>query len=125
MIYWYRHGRQLFRAFSTRRKEGFEQARTKALMFLRQMGRNTMKALPRPEVNRSGISGVYFDHVDQLWVAVWNQHGVRQFRGFPVTSMGFDTAYKAAVMIRKEKLAESHKFVMHRWRFRRGRNPYH
>ncbi|OEH78710.1 AP2 domain transcription factor ap2ix-6 [Cyclospora cayetanensis] len=83
---------------------GFEGARAKSLVLLRQLQRQgkltaelaSSKAC-KPEINRSGVRGVYFEPEERLWVAVWKEAGVRRFRAFSAVDLGFDTAYQAAV----------------------------
>ncbi|KAF8820083.1 AP2 domain transcription factor AP2IX-6 [Cardiosporidium cionae] len=123
LVTWYRNGIQVFRPFSC--KEGqFEVARKRALTLLKHLkGIKATRRLPAPDVNRSGVRGIYFDSDERLWVAVWNQAGIRRFKAFPVLQMGFDSAFRAAVAVRKQKVAENHQFVMQRSRWRSGRNP--
>ncbi|KAF8820582.1 AP2 domain transcription factor AP2IX-6 [Cardiosporidium cionae] len=122
LVTWYRNGIQVFRPFSC--KEGkFEVARKRALTLLKHLkGIKATRRLPAPDVNRSGVRGIYFDSDERLWVAVWNQAGIRRFKAFPVLQMGFDSAFRAAVAVRKQKVAENHQFVMQRSRWRSGRN---
>eukprot|EP00922_Rhytidocystis_sp_ex-Travisia-forbesii_P006866 GHVS01010027.1.p1 GENE.GHVS01010027.1~~GHVS01010027.1.p1 ORF type:complete len:209 (+),score=30.16 GHVS01010027.1:86-712(+) len=124
MVMWYRHGIQVFRQFSCK-KQGFELARTKAIVLLRQKQlsghRPVTESVAKPEACRSGVRGVYFDQDERLWVAVWNQNGIRRFRAFPALQLGFDVAYRAAVAVRKQKLAENYQFAMQRMRKRSGR----
>lgn len=123
MVMWYRAGIQVFRPF-TCKKQGFEKARTKAIILMKQLASSgVLRRPPKPEKCRSGVRGVYFDPEERLWVAVWGEAGIRRFRAFSVLDMGFDEAYKAAVAVRKQKLADNHQFVMQRSRNRSGRNP--
>ncbi|XP_026190557.1 uncharacterized protein LOC113146681 [Cyclospora cayetanensis] len=109
---------------------GFEGARAKSLVLLRQLQRQgkltaelaSSKAC-KPEINRSGVRGVYFEPEERLWVAVWKEAGVRRFRAFSAVDLGFDTAYQAAVAVRRQQLAANYEFCMHRHRKRSGRQP--
>lgn len=150
---WSSNHQQVFRAFSIRSRAsgrdggrsiqaagaafgmlqagGFEAARAKALLLLQQLRKQrklkddySSSSSTKPEINRSGVSGVYFDHEERLWVAVWQEAGFRRLAAFSVAAFGFDGAYKAAVNLRKQKLQENYQFCMHKYRRRSGRQPY-
>lgn len=109
---------------------GLEGARSRALLFLRQLQREKkidsefrLTRAVKPEVSRSGVGGVYFDSEERLWVCVWKEAGLRRFRAFSAISLGFDEAYRAAVATRRQKLAETKVFQPPRLRKRRDRQP--
>lgn len=117
-------------AFGHMRAGGFEAARAKALVLLRQLQRQgkltaelESSSRTKPEINRSGVRGVYFEPEERLWVAVWKEAGIRRFRAFSVVDMGFDVAYQAAVAVRRQQLAMNYEFCMQRHRRRSGRQP--
>mmetsp|Transcript_19094 Transcript_19094/g.38571 ORF Transcript_19094/g.38571 Transcript_19094/m.38571 type:complete len:239 (-) Transcript_19094:78-794(-) len=128
LVFWYnRPGYQIFRRFSFGKRRGtnFENARQKALMFYRQIREmGFLRQHQKPETGRSGVRGVIFDPKERLWVAYWQEHGIRRFRAFSVLELGFDVAYKAAVAVRRQKLAETHVFKMKVFRVRRGSARY-
>lgn len=117
-------------AFGHARAGGLEAARAKALLLLRQLRRQgklteclDSSQATKPEVNRSGVRGVYFEPEERLWVAVWKDAGIRRFRAFSVVEMGFEAAYKAAVAVRRQQLAMNYEFCLQRHRRRSGRQP--
>ncbi|KAL8440263.1 hypothetical protein Efla_004959 [Eimeria flavescens] len=110
-------------AFGHVRDGGFEGARAKALVLLRQLQRQgkldaSLESTQRtkPEINRSGVRGVYFEPEERLWVAVWKEAGLRRFRAFSAVDMGFQAAYQAAVAVRRQQLAANYEFCMQRHR---------
>ncbi|PHJ25562.1 ap2 domain transcription factor ap2ix-6 [Cystoisospora suis] len=143
MCMWYSNGVQVFRPFSCRGRKGgrgkeglpdglgigrnsgtWERARAKAIVLLKQLKRQgRLNSLAKPDVARSGVRGVYFDTEEKLWVATWNEHGMRRFKAFPTMEMGFDAAYQAAVAVRRQKLQENYIFCMQRTRKKSGRPP--
>ncbi|KEP60316.1 UNVERIFIED_CONTAM: AP2 domain transcription factor AP2IX-6 [Hammondia hammondi] len=144
MCMWYASGVQVFRPFSCRGRRGgrgkeglpdglgigrgsgtWERARAKAVVLLKQLQRQGhLDRLAKPDVTRSGVRGVYFDTEEKLWVATWNEHGLRRFKAFPTMEMGFDAAYQAAVAVRRQKLRENYIFCMQRNRKKSGRPPF-
>eukprot|EP00920_Eleutheroschizon_duboscqi_P010761 GHVT01025219.1.p1 GENE.GHVT01025219.1~~GHVT01025219.1.p1 ORF type:complete len:445 (+),score=39.01 GHVT01025219.1:323-1657(+) len=125
LVMWYEAGTQVFRPFTTRR-QGFEMARFKALRLLGDMKQKPQWWLSRakPSKTVSGVRGVHFDAEERLWVAVWNHCGLKRYRAFSAIELGFDEAYRAAVAVRRSKLAANHQFVMQTWRKRVGRRPH-
>lgn len=124
LVMWYQQGVQVFRPF-TCKKQAFEKARTKAILLLRQLQKSgAASSPPKPDVTRSGVRGVFFDPDERHWVAVWNQNGLRRFKSFSVSEVGFDVAYRSAVAVRRQKLNENYQFVMQRGRRRCGREPF-
>ncbi|PFH32061.1 AP2 domain transcription factor AP2IX-6 [Besnoitia besnoiti] len=144
MCMWYASGVQVFRPFSCRGRKGgrgkeglpdglgigrgagtWERARAKAVVLLKQLKRQGhLDKLAKPDITRSGVRGVYFDTEEKLWVATWNEHGLRRFKAFPTMEMGFDAAYAAAVAVRRQKLRENYIFCMQRNRKKSGRPPF-
>lgn len=149
---WVSHKQQVYRAFSSRSRAagrdrgrsiaaagsaigllqagGFEAARAKALLLLRQLQQQrklqqdfSSSSSSKPEINRSGVSGVFFDADERMWVAVWQEAGIRRFRSFSVAALGFAAAYNAAVQTRKDKLKLNYRFCMPKYRKRSGRQP--
>ncbi|KAL8452542.1 hypothetical protein Emag_002331 [Eimeria magna] len=117
-------------AFGHMRAGGPEAARAKALVLLRQLQRQgkltaelDSSRQTKPEINRSGVRGVYFEPEERLWVAVWKEAGIRRFRSFSAIDLGFREAYQAAVAVRRQQLALNHEFCMQRHRKRSGRQP--
>ncbi|KAL8450325.1 hypothetical protein Emed_002583 [Eimeria media] len=117
-------------AFGHLRAGGPEAARAKALVLLRQLQRQgkltaelDSSRQTKPEINRSGVRGVYFEPEERLWVAVWKEAGVRRFRSFSAIDLGFQAAYQAAVAVRRQQLALNYEFCMQRHRKRSGRQP--
>ncbi|KAL8275469.1 hypothetical protein Esti_000601 [Eimeria stiedai] len=131
---WTSNGQHLFRPFNSRsrtsgrdggrgvaaagaafghvRAGGPEAARAKALVLLRQLQRQGKLTAElestrqtKPEINRSGVRGVYFEPEERLWVAVWKEAGIRRFRSFSSIDLGFQAAYQAAVAVRRQQLA--------------------
>ncbi|CEM17867.1 unnamed protein product [Vitrella brassicaformis CCMP3155] len=124
LVMWYKGGFQVFRPFNATR-DRFERARAKAMILMRQLEKaGRLQKLPAPDICKSGVRGVFYDGEEKLWIAVWKQNGLRRFRCFPALEMGFDQAFKAAVAVRRQKLAEFHEFVPQRERIRTGREQY-
>ncbi|CDJ41407.1 hypothetical protein, conserved [Eimeria tenella] len=109
---------------------GLEGARAKALALLQQLQRQgklqqnfSSSSSSKPEVCRSGVSGVYYEPEEKLWVAAWQQAGLRCFRAFSVLQLGFAAAFRAAAATRQQQLALNYQFVIKRHRRRAGRQP--
>ena len=123
-VMWYRHGLQVFKPFAHRgRSERFEKARMEALVLYKQLAISGKLGRPGPDKTMSGVRGVGFDKNENAWTCWWSEAGIRRFKIFPVSTLGFDTAFKMAVQVRTDKIQENHQFVMQRNRWRSGRVP--
>jgi len=124
MVMWYRNGIQVFRWFSARGGGvKFEQARMQAIACYQQLQNAGKLGRPKPDQNRAGVRGVYFDKEERSWVARWSDQGLQKHAVFNTQEMGFSEAYKEAVRWRIQSIRQVHKFVLQRTRWRGKRQP--
>eukprot|EP00811_Abedinium_folium_P035604 NODE_8383_length_1499_cov_6.336006.p2 GENE.NODE_8383_length_1499_cov_6.336006~~NODE_8383_length_1499_cov_6.336006.p2 ORF type:complete len:311 (+),score=18.89 NODE_8383_length_1499_cov_6.336006:245-1177(+) len=123
MVMWYRHGIQVFRTFSARRSYKFEQSRMRAIIFYQQLQNAGKLGRPKPDQNRAGVRGVFFDKDERAWVAKWNDCGLKKYAVYRTEEMGFAEAYRAAVRMRVQTIRRNHQFMMQRTRWRTRRRP--
>eukprot|EP00747_Dinoflagellata_sp_TGD_P167076 gnl/TRDRNA2_/TRDRNA2_190901_c0_seq1.p1 gnl/TRDRNA2_/TRDRNA2_190901_c0~~gnl/TRDRNA2_/TRDRNA2_190901_c0_seq1.p1 ORF type:complete len:285 (+),score=29.36 gnl/TRDRNA2_/TRDRNA2_190901_c0_seq1:67-921(+) len=124
MVMWYRHGIQVFRTFNCRGDNSkFEQSRMRAIIFFQQLQNAGKLGKPKPDQNRSGVRGVFFDKGERSWVSRWNDCGLKKHAVFNTQEMGFAEAYKAAVRSRIQNMRQQHMFMFQRTRWRSKRHP--
>ena len=110
---------QVFKAFKVRRRsERFEKARMEALVLHNQLEKSAKLGRSGPDRALSGVRGVMYDRDDNAWVTNWMETGTRRYAIHPVTTNGFDEAYKKAVSTRLEKLSENNQYTLQRTRVR-------
>jgi hypothetical protein len=119
LVMWYRHGLQVFKGFKVRRRsERFEKARMEALVLHNQLDKSGKLGRSGPDRALSGVRGVMYDKLENAWVTNWMETGTRRYAVYPVSSNGFDEAYKEAVATRIKKLRENYQFTLQRTRIR-------
>lgn len=119
LVMWYRHGMQVFKAFKIRRRsERFEKARMEALVLHNQLEKSGKLGRSGPDRALSGVRGVMYDREENAWVTNWMESGTRRYAIYPVTTNGFDEAYKKAVSTRLKKLRINYQFSLQRTRIR-------
>lgn len=123
MVMWYRDGIQVFRNFHAKEGSQFEQARSRAILFLKQLQQAGKLGRPKPDIGRSGVRGVYFDPLERSWVARWSDCGMKKYAVYSTVDMGFKDAYQAAVHTRISSIRRNHMFVMQRTRWAGHRKP--
>lgn len=122
MVMWYRHGMQVFRWFSAK-GSSFESARTRAILFFKQLQLGGKLGTPKPDQCRSGVRGVFFDKQEKSWVARWSNCGMKTYAMFNTEEMPFQEAYKRAVTTRIQNVRQNHQFLFQRTRWRGQRRP--
>ena len=119
LVMWYRHGMQVFKAFKIRRRsERFEKAKMEALVLHKQLEQSGKLGRSGPDRALSGVRGVMYDRDENAWVTNWMETGTRRYAIYPVTTNGFDDAYKQAVATRLTKLRDNYQFSLQRTRIR-------
>ncbi|CAL1156035.1 unnamed protein product [Cladocopium goreaui] len=122
MVMWYRNGMQVFRWF-TAKGSSFESARTRAILFYKQLQLGGKLGTPKPDQCRSGVRGVFFDKQEKSWVARWSNCGMKTYAMFNTEEMGFQEAYKRAIEVRIQNVRQNHQFLFQRTRWRGQRRP--
>jgi len=115
---WYRHGMQIFKVFSARKRYKFEQSRAQAIIFYQNLKNAGKLGRPKPDQCRSGVRGVFFDKEERAWVARWNDCGLKKYAVYGTQEHGFVDSYKAAVEMRVETIRNNYQFVAQRTRWK-------
>ncbi|CAK9034136.1 unnamed protein product [Durusdinium trenchii] len=122
MVMWYRHGVQVFRWFNARGSQ-FEQGRTRAILFFKQLQLGGKLGSPKPDQCRSGVRGVFFDKQEKSWVARWSNCGIKTYAMFSTEDLGFQEAYNKAIERRIHNVRQNHQFMFQRTRWKGQRRP--
>eukprot|EP00435_Cladocopium_sp_Y103_P057197 s1141_g19.t1 len=91
MVMWYRNGMQVFRWFTakgSRFESGGWVARTRAILFYKQLQLGGKLGTPKPDQCRSGVRGVFFDKQEKSWVARWSNCGMKTYAMFNTEEIG-------------------------------------
>lgn len=151
LVYYYKQGIQVFRSFSTKKKQNFEAAKNKSIILAKQLDKKYNKKKKEkteniinatnsdlatkyntdnliktqiqiiPDKNKSGYRGVFYDSTYHAYICVYNEAGIRKFQIFKIQNNNYLEAYHLAVMCRRYKLFKNYQFVAQRNRMRSGK----